>query len=108
MDSYLSMPIGLGLLVLQYVAELLCLVTGRAPPFGIEPSEDAEHVAQEQAKRRWETPHESHHRRRVVLVATLMMLLSGMPVAFGLGAVSIVFLLLFQGIDSMHVVAETF
>jgi TRAP-type C4-dicarboxylate transport system permease small subunit len=33
---YLSMPIGLGLLVLQYVAELLALVTGRAPPFGIE------------------------------------------------------------------------
>lgn len=33
---YLSMPIGLGLLVLQYVAELLCLVTGRARPFGID------------------------------------------------------------------------
>jgi TRAP-type C4-dicarboxylate transport system permease small subunit len=33
---YLSMPVGLGLLVLQYVADLLCLVTGRAPPFGIE------------------------------------------------------------------------
>jgi TRAP-type C4-dicarboxylate transport system permease small subunit len=32
---YLAMPVGLGLLVLQYVAELLCLVTGRAPPFGI-------------------------------------------------------------------------
>jgi TRAP-type C4-dicarboxylate transport system permease small subunit len=32
---YLSMPIGLGLLVLQYAAELICLVTGRAPPFGI-------------------------------------------------------------------------
>lgn len=32
---YLSMPIGLALLVLQYVAELICLVTGRAPPFGI-------------------------------------------------------------------------
>ena len=31
-----------------------------------------------------------------------------MPVAFGLGAISIVFLLVFQGIDSMHVVAETF
>jgi len=35
---FLSMPIGLGLLVLQYAAELICLVTGRAPPFGI--SED--------------------------------------------------------------------
>jgi len=33
---YLSMPIGLGLLVLQYVVELVCLVTGRTPPFGIE------------------------------------------------------------------------
>ncbi len=33
---YLAMPVGLGLLVLQYVAELLCLVTGRSPPFGIE------------------------------------------------------------------------
>ena len=36
------------------------------------------------------------------------MLLSGMPVAFGLGAISIIFLLMFQGFDSMHVVAETF
>jgi TRAP-type C4-dicarboxylate transport system permease small subunit len=32
---YLAMPVGLGLLVLQYVAELICLVTGRVPPFGI-------------------------------------------------------------------------
>lgn len=32
---YLSMPVGLGLLVLQYLAELICLVTGRTPPFGI-------------------------------------------------------------------------
>lgn len=32
---YLAMPIGLGLLVLQYIAELLCLVTGRTPPFGL-------------------------------------------------------------------------
>jgi TRAP-type C4-dicarboxylate transport system permease small subunit len=32
---YLSMPVGLGLLVLQYVAEFVCLVTGRAPPFGL-------------------------------------------------------------------------
>ena len=36
------------------------------------------------------------------------MLLSGIPVAFGLGAISIIFLLLFHGFDSMHVVAETF
>jgi len=32
---YLAMPVGLGLLVLQYAAELICLVTGRSPPFGI-------------------------------------------------------------------------
>jgi TRAP-type C4-dicarboxylate transport system permease small subunit len=32
---YLAMPVGLGLLVLQYIAELTCLVTGRAPPFGL-------------------------------------------------------------------------
>ena len=32
---YLAMPIGLGLLVLQYFAELICLVTGRTLPFGI-------------------------------------------------------------------------
>jgi len=44
----------------------------------------------------------------IVLVATLIMLLSGIPVAFGLGAISIVFLLIFQGFDSMHVVAETY
>ena len=44
----------------------------------------------------------------IVLVITLLMLLSGVPVAFGLGAISIIFLLIFQGIDSMHVVAETF
>ena len=33
---YSAMPIGLALLALQYVAELICLVTGRSPPFGIE------------------------------------------------------------------------
>ncbi|HEY5280246.1 MAG TPA: TRAP transporter large permease [Pseudolabrys sp.] len=44
----------------------------------------------------------------IVLVVTLIMLLSGIPVAFGLGAISIVFLLIFQGFDSMHVVAETY
>ncbi|MGA7986567.1 MAG: TRAP transporter large permease [Burkholderiales bacterium] len=44
----------------------------------------------------------------LVLIVTLAMLLSGVPVAFGLGAVSIVFLLIFQGFDALHVVAETF
>jgi TRAP-type C4-dicarboxylate transport system permease small subunit len=32
---YLAMPAGIGLLVVQYLAELLALVTGREPPFGI-------------------------------------------------------------------------
>lgn len=32
----LSMPVGLGLLVLQYVAELLAVATGRTRPFGIQ------------------------------------------------------------------------
>ena len=44
----------------------------------------------------------------VVLVVTLGMLLSGIPVAFGLGAISIIFLLIFQGFDSMRIVAETY
>ena len=33
---YSAMPIGLGILVLQYVADLYALVSGRAPPFGIK------------------------------------------------------------------------
>ena len=44
------MPIGLGLLVLQYIADLLCLVTGRALPFGLKPKEDVEEFGREQAK----------------------------------------------------------
>ena len=36
------------------------------------------------------------------------MLVSGIPVAFGLGAIAIVFLVIFQGFDGLHVVAETF
>jgi len=32
---YLSMPIGIGLLVLQYVVDLIALATGRASPFGL-------------------------------------------------------------------------
>jgi tripartite ATP-independent transporter DctM subunit len=44
----------------------------------------------------------------LVLVATLLMLLSGIPVAFGLGAIAVVFMVIFQGVDSFHVVAETF
>jgi C4-dicarboxylate transporter, DctM subunit len=44
----------------------------------------------------------------IVLVITLIVLLSGAPVAFGLGAISIVFILVFQGFDALHAVAETF
>jgi len=32
---YLAMPVGLGLLLLQYVVEFISLVTGRTPPFGL-------------------------------------------------------------------------
>jgi tripartite ATP-independent transporter DctM subunit len=44
----------------------------------------------------------------IVLIVTLVVLLSGAPVAFALGAISIAFLVLFQGADSLQVVAETF
>jgi tripartite ATP-independent transporter DctM subunit len=44
----------------------------------------------------------------IVLVVTLVVLLSGAPVAFGLGALSIAFIVLFQGLGALHVVAETF
>jgi TRAP-type C4-dicarboxylate transport system permease small subunit len=40
-----AMPFGLGLLVLQYVAEILALVTGREPPFGMKSSRPYENVA---------------------------------------------------------------
>ena len=45
----LSMPIGLGLLILQYVAELLLLVRGRARPFGIYDKQAPEDVARARA-----------------------------------------------------------
>jgi TRAP-type C4-dicarboxylate transport system permease small subunit len=32
---YSSMPVGLAILTLQYVADLYCLLSGREPPFGI-------------------------------------------------------------------------
>jgi TRAP-type C4-dicarboxylate transport system permease small subunit len=37
---YLAMPIGFGILSLQYVADILSLVTGREPPFGMSAEED--------------------------------------------------------------------
>jgi len=44
----------------------------------------------------------------IILVVTVFTLLSGVPVAFGLGAIAVVFLVLFHGFDSIQVVAETF
>src|SRR3569623_2469016 len=43
----------------------------------------------------------------IVFVTTILILLSGIPVAFGLGAIAVVFLVIFQGFDSLHVAAET-
>lgn len=36
---YAAMPVGLGILSLQYVVDLISLLTGREPPFGIKPGE---------------------------------------------------------------------
>jgi TRAP-type C4-dicarboxylate transport system permease small subunit len=47
---YGTMPLGLGLLSLQYAVDLICLVTGREPPFGLKPKMTAEDAAREHAK----------------------------------------------------------
>ena len=39
---YLALPIGIGLLCLQYVADILALITGRQAPFGIESNDEGE------------------------------------------------------------------
>ena len=44
----------------------------------------------------------------LVLLVTLVVLLSGAPVAFGLGALSVVFIVVFQGFDALHIVSENF
>jgi TRAP-type C4-dicarboxylate transport system permease small subunit len=44
---YGAMPVGLGLLTLQYVVDLINLVTGREPPFGMDP--DSHSVAIKEA-----------------------------------------------------------
>jgi len=36
---YLSVPVGMGLLCLQYVADIICLLTGRGLPFGLKPED---------------------------------------------------------------------
>lgn len=38
---YAAMPFGLGVLTLQYIADLISLLTGREPPFGIQPGDSA-------------------------------------------------------------------
>ena len=43
----------------------------------------------------------------IVLITTVLVLLTGAPVAFALGAVGVTFLVLFQGADSLRVAAET-
>ena len=43
----------------------------------------------------------------IVIVATLAVFVTGTPIAFGLGAVAVIFLVLFQGLDSLGVAAET-
>ena len=40
--AYLPLPLGIGLLCLQYVADILCLATGRAMPFGLPPGPGAD------------------------------------------------------------------
>ena len=37
--AYAPIPVGIGLLCLQYIADILCLATGREMPFGLEPGD---------------------------------------------------------------------
>lgn len=37
--AYAPIPVGIGLLCLQYIADILCLASGREMPFGLEPGE---------------------------------------------------------------------
>lgn len=39
---YAALPVGMGVLALQYVADILALITGRAPPFGLPPTRGAD------------------------------------------------------------------
>lgn len=43
---YAAMPLGLGVLTLQYVSDLICLLTGREPPFGMKPDQHAPMIEQ--------------------------------------------------------------
>lgn len=42
--AYISMPIGFFAISLQYIADLVCLLSGRQPPFGID-KENAPEIA---------------------------------------------------------------
>jgi TRAP-type C4-dicarboxylate transport system permease small subunit len=46
---YLSLPVGMGVLALQYVADLAALVTGRTLPFGLPDKRGAEALAESMA-----------------------------------------------------------
>jgi TRAP-type C4-dicarboxylate transport system permease small subunit len=48
---YAAMPIGMGLLSLQYLVEIIKLVTGREPPFGLPPKATAEEIARVEAEK---------------------------------------------------------
>jgi TRAP-type C4-dicarboxylate transport system permease small subunit len=48
---YASMPIGMGLLSLQYIVEIIKLVTRREPPFGLPPRATAEEIARLEAEK---------------------------------------------------------
>ena len=43
----------------------------------------------------------------IVLVVTVLVFMTGAPVAFALGAIGIAFLVIFQGVSSLGVAAET-
>jgi TRAP-type C4-dicarboxylate transport system permease small subunit len=48
---YAVMPIGMALISLQYVVEIIKLVTGREPPFGLPPKATAEDIARIEAEK---------------------------------------------------------
>ncbi|MEZ5702626.1 MAG: TRAP transporter large permease subunit [Burkholderiaceae bacterium] len=42
-----------------------------------------------------------------IFVATILVLATGLPIAFGLGAVALLFMVIFDGFDSIHFIPET-
>lgn len=46
----LSMPVGMALVSLQYIVEIICLVTGRTSPFGLSEKQTAEDAARAMAR----------------------------------------------------------